>query len=36
MTSVIHPSAKLGPGVTLGEFCVIGPNVTIEIGRAHV
>ena len=32
MTSVIHPSAKLGPGVTLGEFCVIGPNVTIGEG----
>ena len=32
MTSVIHPSAKLGEGTTLGEFCVIEANVTIGKG----
>lgn len=29
MTSVVHPSARIGAGTTLGEFCVIGANVTI-------
>ena len=29
MTSVVHPSAKLGAGTTVGEFCVIGANVQI-------
>ncbi len=32
MTSVVHPSAKLGEGTTLGEFCVIEANVTIGKG----
>lgn len=32
MTSVIHPSAVLGPGTTLGEYCVIGPNVRLGSG----
>jgi len=32
MTSVIHPSAKIGAGTTLGEFCVIGANVTVGAG----
>ena len=32
MTSVIHPTAKVGAGTTLGEFCVIGANVTIGDG----
>ena len=32
MTSVIHPSAKIGEGTTLGEFCVIEANVTIGKG----
>lgn len=32
MTSVVHPSAKLGEGTTLGEFCVIGANVRIGAG----
>ena len=32
MTSVVHPSAKLGEGTTLGEFCVIGANVVIGAG----
>src|SRR5262249_21281860 len=27
MTSVVHASARLGAGTTLGEYCVIGPNV---------
>jgi acetyltransferase-like isoleucine patch superfamily enzyme len=29
MTSVIHPTARIGEGTTLGEFCVIGANVSI-------
>ena len=32
MTSVVHPSAKIGEGTTLGEFCVIGANVSIVSG----
>ncbi len=28
-TSVIHPSATLGEGTTLGEFCVIGAHVSL-------
>ena len=32
MTSVIHPSAKVGAGTTFGEFCVIGANVTLGEG----
>lgn len=32
MTSVIHPSARIGEGTTLGEFCVIEANVTIGKG----
>lgn len=32
MTSVVHPSAKLGEGTTLGEFCVIEANVRIGAG----
>jgi UDP-2-acetamido-3-amino-2,3-dideoxy-glucuronate N-acetyltransferase len=32
MTSVVHPSAKIGEGTTLGEFCVIEANVTIGKG----
>ena len=28
-TSVIHPSATVGEGTTLGEFCVIGAHVTL-------
>lgn len=32
MTSSVHPSAKIGEGTTLGEFCVIEANVTIGRG----
>lgn len=32
MTSVVHPSAKLGEGTTLGEFCVIEADVRIGAG----
>lgn len=32
MTSVIHPSARIGEGTTLGEFCVIEADVTIGKG----
>ena len=32
MTSVIHSSAKVGAGVTMGEFCVVGANVTLGEG----
>ena len=32
MSSVIHPTARLGAGATLGEFCVVGPNVRIGAG----
>lgn len=32
MSSVIHPTARLGAGTTLGEFCVIGANVTLGAG----
>uniref|UniRef100_A0A832MIH4 N-acetyltransferase n=1 Tax=Eiseniibacteriota bacterium TaxID=2212470 RepID=A0A832MIH4_UNCEI len=32
MTSVIHPSATIGPDTTIGEFCVIGPNVRLGRG----
>ena len=31
-TSVIHPSARIGEGTTLGEHCVIGENVRIGVG----
>jgi len=32
VTSSVHPSAKIGEGTTLGEFCVIEANVTIGKG----
>ena len=32
MSSSIHPSAAIGEGTTLGEFCVIGANVKIGKG----
>lgn len=32
MTSVIHPSASIGAGTTIGEGCVIGANVRIGTG----
>jgi hypothetical protein len=32
VTSVIHPSARIGPGTTFGEFCVIGADVTLGAG----
>ena len=31
-SSVIHPSARIGEGTTLGEFCVVGENVVIGRG----
>lgn len=32
MTSSVHPSARIGEGTALGEFCVIEANVTIGKG----
>lgn len=32
MTSVVHASARVGAGTTLGEFCIIGPNVVLGTG----
>ena len=32
MSSVIHPSAVIGAGTTMGEFCVIGANVRLGAG----
>jgi UDP-3-O-[3-hydroxymyristoyl] glucosamine N-acyltransferase len=32
MTSVVHPSAQIGAGSTLGEFCVVGADVRIGAG----
>jgi hypothetical protein len=32
VTSVIHPSARIGTGTTLGEFCVVGADVTLGSG----
>lgn len=32
MTSIVHPSARLGEGTTLGEFCVIGAGVVLGKG----
>jgi acetyltransferase-like isoleucine patch superfamily enzyme len=32
MTSIVHPSAVLGAGTTVGEYCVIGANVRIGTG----
>ncbi len=32
MSNVIHPSATVGEGTTLGEFCVIAANVVIGKG----
>ncbi len=32
MSTVIHPTAVIGPGTTLGEFCVIGAEVRIGAG----
>jgi len=32
MTSVVHPSAVLGAGTTVGEYCVIGANVKVGTG----
>ncbi len=31
-TSVIHPSAVIGEGTTLGEFCFVGANVRVGRG----
>ncbi|MCK4629070.1 MAG: acyl-ACP--UDP-N-acetylglucosamine O-acyltransferase, partial [Sedimentisphaerales bacterium] len=30
--AVIDPSAQIGSGVTIGPFCVVGPDVVIEDG----
>ena len=32
MTSVVHPSAALGAGTTVGEYCVIGADVRVGTG----
>jgi hypothetical protein len=32
MTSIVHASARIGGGTTLGEFCVVGPNVALGTG----
>lgn len=37
--SEVHPSARLGKGVKIGPFCVVGPDVTIGDGtelQSHV
>jgi UDP-N-acetylglucosamine acyltransferase len=31
-TAKIHPDAKIGPGVTIGEFCVVEADVVIGAG----
>jgi UDP-N-acetylglucosamine acyltransferase len=31
-TARVHPDARIGPGVTIGEFCVIEPDVEIGAG----
>ena len=33
-TARVHRDAKIGPGVVIGDYCVIEEDV--EIGRAHV
>ncbi len=32
MSSAIHPSAQVGAGTTMGEYCVIGANVRLGTG----
>ena len=32
MSSVVDPTAQVGEGTVLGEFCVIGANVVIGSG----
>ena len=32
MTSVVHPSAALGAGTTVGEYCIIGADVRVGTG----
>lgn len=35
-TAIIEEGARLGEGVTIGPFCLVGPNVTLEAGvRLH-
>jgi UDP-N-acetylglucosamine acyltransferase len=29
-TAIIHPSVKLGNNVSIGAFCLIGANVSID------
>ena len=29
-TAIIHPGAKLGPGVSVGAYSIIGPHVEID------
>ncbi len=31
-TAIVDPAARLGLGVTIGPFCTVGPDVTIEDG----
>jgi UDP-N-acetylglucosamine acyltransferase len=31
-TARVHPDARIGPGVTIGEYCVIEPDVEIGAG----
>jgi acyl-[acyl carrier protein]--UDP-N-acetylglucosamine O-acyltransferase len=32
MSTIVHPSARIGEGTTLGEHCVIGEGVQIGAG----
>ncbi|HEV2105563.1 MAG TPA: DapH/DapD/GlmU-related protein [Candidatus Eisenbacteria bacterium] len=32
MSAIVHPSARVGDGATLGEYCVVGERVTIGPG----
>ena len=31
-TARIHPDARIGPGVAIGDFCVVEPDVEIGAG----
>ena len=34
--AVVDPAARLGVGVSIGPFCTVGPDVTIEDGADPV
>src|SRR5208283_3645005 len=35
-TAIVERGAELGPGVQIGPFCTVGPNVVIEAGAKLV